>query len=517
MIWHIFKKDARRLWWEAAITLGLLAWFAHLDRWRADYTPGFAEGWLNVLLPFAWAVLAGVLVLQDPLVGDREFWVTLPCRWRSMLGAKALFLLAFIHLPYFLAQFAILAARGFQPFAFLPHLLWKQAALFLVVTLPAAALAALVRNVVQYLLAALLMAAAVVFLAGNVDIMAMPWAPWDAARLWIALLVVVVGALAVALAQYRRRSTAVARGVGIAAAALAAALYAWLPRESTAAVKCAFLPAPATGPFSVELSPQQEPLPPGLAFSRSPGAPVTIALPLEISRWTPDAPLRIDQLALEIQAGGQRYKTSARFSRVDPNAALYGYLWRSDRRPYEILAVRQTVYDGAKDKPVTVKGAIVAEYRRLGTAVRIPMSARADAPGLGKCYSALVEGRGLWQGSMFKVNCESPDPIPYPTTVLLQDQKAGRVWRHSLGDATTVVGYPRNTWLSPLNHRTTFFQLTTEENYQKHQSGSQWLVPEEALSAATLEAVPEPSTGCKVVKYEFRNVSLPKFALPPAK
>ena len=23
LIWHIFKKDARRLWWQVAITLGL--------------------------------------------------------------------------------------------------------------------------------------------------------------------------------------------------------------------------------------------------------------------------------------------------------------------------------------------------------------------------------------------------------------------------------------------------------------------------------------------------------------
>jgi hypothetical protein len=125
-VWHIFKKDARRLRWEVAATLGLLAWVAHLDRWRSDWTPGFAEGWLNVLLPLAWCYLVGLAVLQDPVVGDREFWLALPCRWRSMMGAKALFVLCFIHLPYLLAQAGILAARGFSPVTYFPLLLWKQ-------------------------------------------------------------------------------------------------------------------------------------------------------------------------------------------------------------------------------------------------------------------------------------------------------------------------------------------------------------------------------------------------------
>ena len=115
LIWHLFKKDTRRLWWEIAITIGLLAWLAHLDRWRADYTPGSMEGWLNVPLPFAWSYLIALAVLEDPLVGDRQFWITVPCRRYVLLAAKALFVRVFVHIPYLLAGSAILFARGFQP------------------------------------------------------------------------------------------------------------------------------------------------------------------------------------------------------------------------------------------------------------------------------------------------------------------------------------------------------------------------------------------------------------------
>ncbi len=93
-IWHIFKKDIRRFWPQALASWILLVWFVFEDRWRVDAHPSPAEGWLNLLLPLAWAFLAGIVVIEDPHVGDRQFWLALPCRWRSLLAAKALFVLA---------------------------------------------------------------------------------------------------------------------------------------------------------------------------------------------------------------------------------------------------------------------------------------------------------------------------------------------------------------------------------------------------------------------------------------
>src|ERR1039458_197640 len=151
---HIFKKDLRRLWWAVAATLLLLAAVANADCWRADSVGGAAEGWLNLLLPLAWCCLIALVVNEEPLVDDREFWMTRPYRWRTLLGSKLLFAAVFIHVPLLIAGAAILGIHGFQPLAYLPQLLWKQIVLAAVLTVPAMALAALLKNLAQFLLAA---------------------------------------------------------------------------------------------------------------------------------------------------------------------------------------------------------------------------------------------------------------------------------------------------------------------------------------------------------------------------
>ena len=78
LLLHILRKDARRLWLPLGVTLVLLGVLAHDDGWRSDSMPGLAEGWLNLLLPLAWALLAALAVHEESLVGDREFWTTRP-------------------------------------------------------------------------------------------------------------------------------------------------------------------------------------------------------------------------------------------------------------------------------------------------------------------------------------------------------------------------------------------------------------------------------------------------------
>ena len=102
---------------------------------------------------------------------------------------------------------------------------------------------------------------------------------------------------------------------------------------------------------------------------------------------------------------------------------------------------------------------------------------------------------------------------PYPTQVTLQHPDTRREWHQGLGDASTVVPYPRSTWLSPLNRRDTFFPLRSEDRDAPR--GSQWMVPQTVLSTARLELVPEPVTGRAIVEYEWTRVALSKFAIPP--
>ena len=186
--------------------LALLAWVTQMDRWRGQFTPSSMEGWLNLLLPFSWSYLIALVIYEDPPVGNLQFWVTVPCRWPSLLAAKTLFVLAFIHLPYLVAGVVILWARGFAPFVSIPQLLWKQLLLFAALTLPAAALAAVAGTVAQFMLAALLVGVALVFVSGST----FPWLPVDYVRANLVLLELASAALAIALLQYARRRTLLA-------------------------------------------------------------------------------------------------------------------------------------------------------------------------------------------------------------------------------------------------------------------------------------------------------------------
>jgi hypothetical protein len=510
-VWHIIKKDARRLRWETAATLALLAWVAHLDRWRQDWMPGAAEGWLNVLLPAAWVYLVGLLVLQDPLVGDREFWLALPCRWRSMLGAKALFVVCFIHLPYFLAQAAILAFRGFSPVTYFPHLMWKQLLLLLMLTLPAAALAAMVENVVQFALAAVVLASGAVYAAG------MPQGQGliqtEAARIGLALLAVVVGAAVVLPLQYGRRRTAISRGIGAAAAIVAAVVFVGVPLVTSAEVQCALTPARLTAPPTVTLLGKVETLPDRFPRYNLTSTMMSLALPIQIS-GLPQADLTESvQLSLDIRTErGERYEAiSTPYSTQPVKTRLTATVWPVDQPPsYQIVMVDRAVYERVKGSPVSIDGRILAEFHQRGTATRIPVEKAEDAPGLGKCASAVGDG-GFYQGNGLSATCESPDEIPNPTYVTLEAPGMELLWRRGLSTFGRAASYPRNTWLSPLNRRNAFIPVVPKEDWAKGTGA----VPQEDLAGAVLEIVPEPVVGLAILEFHWKGVVLSKFVVQP--
>ena len=53
----------------------------------------------------AWYLIAR-LIHAETLPGDRQFWITRPYRWQSLLGAKVLFVLVFLNLPMTVADAA---------------------------------------------------------------------------------------------------------------------------------------------------------------------------------------------------------------------------------------------------------------------------------------------------------------------------------------------------------------------------------------------------------------------------
>jgi hypothetical protein len=130
------------------------------------------------------------------------------------MAAKCLFLVAFVNLPLFVYQFAILAREGLPPLDWLYALLWRQVFLTILFVLPAAALAAVTRNLGQVLLAGILLSVTLkvgiglLIRGGYID-----WGGYDWIRDCGMALVVAAGATIAISLQYSQRNTAVSRGV----------------------------------------------------------------------------------------------------------------------------------------------------------------------------------------------------------------------------------------------------------------------------------------------------------------
>jgi hypothetical protein len=107
LVWHIAKKDLRRMALPTALWLVFLAsaavWF-RLSSVGAGDVPveeieGHIERWCELMSTWSWMVaglqfvicylLTGTLVIEDALLGTQEFWMTRPiANWR-LLAAKA--------------------------------------------------------------------------------------------------------------------------------------------------------------------------------------------------------------------------------------------------------------------------------------------------------------------------------------------------------------------------------------------------------------------------------------------
>src|SRR5258708_3698619 len=194
---HIFKKDVRYLWYEIAITLGLVVMMVVYPL-------------LEFMVPIAWCNLAARLIYAEPLPGDRLFWVTRPYSWKSLLAAKVLFILVFVNLPMIVADIIILSKNGFPVFDNLAGVVWSQVLLTSVFVLPVVVLATITTSLVQLVLAALIL---VLFPLSPFWIVSQV-SDWRGLEwIWYSLLFAtfVLAGVIIILRQYKLRRTAMAR------------------------------------------------------------------------------------------------------------------------------------------------------------------------------------------------------------------------------------------------------------------------------------------------------------------
>lgn len=386
LVSQIFRKDIERLWPAVLLTLVLLAVFVWQDAtrsvsvWSAS-SQGY--GWLNLALPFAWSFLIALVINQDPLAGDRQFWVSLPCGWRPLLAAKTAFIATSIQVPYFLATAAILIARGFNPLQHIPHLLWKQIVL-LVFILPALAVAVVVKNIAHFLLVVITVAGCIVIMSNRFNLYAQDTS-WDV-RWNLAVLVLGASALVVTTLQFARRDTLRARTLGIAAAVAAFGLYNWLSRDASAAIRAAISPAHLSAPASVTLGSGV----PGVSEQKRyyNNRRTTILIPIQVSGLGSNA--KLDQIGLELtDSSGNRYEAQwprssndIRSERITAGLDMF-YANRPSVQWLEIgsAEISKRVLSGK----VTIHGRILARFYQPGPSTTLHPVGRTDVPVLGYC------------------------------------------------------------------------------------------------------------------------------------
>jgi hypothetical protein len=503
LVLHIFKKDARHLWPQIAVTIAILAALGREDRWRSDWLAGQTEGWLNLLMPLAWAFLIGLAVGQEPIAGDRQFWITRPYRRSGLLAAKLLFAMAFVHMPFFLEQAYVLAARGFSPLEYLPQLLWNQVLLFAALTLPAMALAALASTFTQFVMEVVGVAAGIIFLRSTFDTSPVPWQRVDTVRVGVTIALIAAASIAIAWMQYFGRRVKVSRGVGIAAGVAAGVVFAAMLPRSAFAVRSALAPIQQPLAMAIDNSRQYS----GMSLSST-----LVEIPVVISGM-PDAQFHVEGLGMRIIGpGGVSYSSPARPNQQNyEKVAFEGWVGPGTEHPahgWLSLRFSPEVYRQLKDTEVEIGGEAGITAYRLGDTTWMPAVGVSRTPLDGHCTSKVVEDP--WSRRLLKVECESPSAIPLPTRVRLWDPQTGHDWKAAVGDSAPFSTGPRSTWLAALDRRQTFFLLAEG-------SGPRWsgYVPPSVLAEGRIAITPEIVTGYSVLKYRLTSVRLSQYWVQP--
>ena len=489
-ILHIFKKDARRYWYEIAVSLLLLGIYTWRQPREWNGTPIDASfvavllGWVNGLLPLSWIFLIVRAIHGETLVGDRQFWVTRPYEWEKLVAAKVLFVAAFVNVPLFVAQLILLKEAGFGVMRHLPGVLEMQGALGLLLLLPAA-LATVTRGLGQVIIVAI--AALIALIGIGVLVSAAPNAEMSSANpvgeALQGILTFVAPGLAISW-QYARRRTWQSRFLLLGAAGLIVLLQVAAPYGTL--VKRKYPVASAERPAPVQLAFESRNVAAKKKTPLTDSFPeIMIRIPLRVSGVATHELVAVDGVRVVIDApGGVHW---------DPGWKSGGpQFWPGEDSAATSFTVKKALYDKVKSVPVTLQVSLVmtqyretnvreviAQEREFAVAglghCRIQRSYRADATL--NCHVPLKEPRAMARTIAFASGCPADQTEAPPN--------AGRTvqvfeWH---GDGNSVVG------ISPINTFGLYFSDFSPRWSLPENEAKLRLCPGTAIRVATPEQV----------------------------
>jgi hypothetical protein len=362
---HIFKKDVRYLWYEIAITLALVVMFV-----------GFR--WIEFILPIAWCYLAARVIYAEPLPGDRVFWITRPYAWKSLLAAKALFILTFVNLPMIAADVIILYKDGFPVFDNLPGVLWNQVLLTSVFVLPVVVLATVTKGLVQLVMTCLiLVVAAMLILPHSAQRYSVPsdWQGLDWMRYSLLIATFVLAGTVIIRRQYKLRRTALARILIVGAVLLVALeglFFPWAPAFKIQSWFSKLRIDPATVHVALDLTRSMRPLnvwpPPNYEW---------IHFPIQITGMGDGVEARADAVLLTVGAAGTTSRTGI----------LNGTLFSDGGDRFRLaFQLPRSFLERTKTQPATIKTSFYLTILGDTKSATVPRNnQRVNVPAMGRC------------------------------------------------------------------------------------------------------------------------------------
>jgi hypothetical protein len=383
---HILKKDARCLRYEIGLILVISGVFAAMHV-RAAHGLTNDSWWAELALVVTAAFLIGRLVLAEAIPGDRQFWITRPYRWSSLLGAKLLFIVTFVNLPIFLAHLFILLIDGFPLVSSLPGLLWSQVLLFSFVALPFAALATLNSGMAPFIFSQLIVLAAgfsiweLLVPTSTVRLGGVEWV-----RDSIALVALAAIATLVLLIQYKRRRTLFSRWFAVGGIVLGAVVFVALPWPAAFAVQSRFSKQPSLG-SSIQIGFSQTSEERFWLPQMTPK--VALHLPISVQGIPDGTELQADALSISLRSSDGR---TTQLSAQDCGNLTRGSISPSAVTISAVCSVDSSFFHAKRGQPVTLRASLYFTLFGNAHSKTIPLTGQpSNAPDGLQCYTDVVK------------------------------------------------------------------------------------------------------------------------------
>lgn len=348
-ILHIFKKDTRHFWPEVLSTLVLTAFLVktYPIMWVAGYrtsrSPEVVANVVAVLVPVSWWLMLTRLVQDEPLVGERQFWVTRPYRWQKLLTAKFLFLSVFLYLPILIAHSLLLRVAGFHPASYLPGLFFNLLLITFILVVPIMVIATVTSSFAKAVLALLGIIVSVIGIAALSSLWGTAVPDTNGGNITVYVLFAL--GIAVILVQYATRNLRLSRWLLAAAVTTIAASAVDWPGRAFVPIE---YPQSAVSAPTVHLAFDSSPTHHLAAFASLDDKVLSIRLPIASSGVTSGTAIQAEAVRAVITA---------------PNGLHWSSSWQNARQyftPDENLSTVSVNVDRAflekvKDLPVQVR------------------------------------------------------------------------------------------------------------------------------------------------------------------